>query len=352
MKTELEERTERMSCVDFFMVYDLRQERAGIEHLSHQWEREENIRALDFYRNPENPVGGEMQFINTRAFLAEDDLYGKTKVFEAERFLVLWKTKGKCHYAESNTYKEALRLFDRDSYSQHIFDISKECQEKLKEKYDMVLGEEMRLYEKNCFDLKYGADNSWKKKVKMDGDIIITDPCYLIKQRDESKKPKWEDYHPYGSLEEYPDYKDGVSEMFEENNKLLKAEYAFWNLMHPDDRDSWNLADLYPFGFTRYIAHDTLAGDWHCKTYQWVHEIDDVRELGEFCADSGHTGIFLLDEVLTYNPAFAKKLRKCPHIATIIMDFHGEVWFEKKDKETLFLRGDGNIEFCTRQVWF
>lgn len=32
------------------------------------------------------------------------------------------------------------------------------------------------------------------KSMSFDGDIIITDPCYITKDRDTTDEPKWEDY--------------------------------------------------------------------------------------------------------------------------------------------------------------
>jgi hypothetical protein len=64
------------------------------------------------------------------------------------------------------------------------------------------------------------------RKVHFDGDIIITDPCYLIRERDEANKPSTKDFYSYKSIEEYPDY-DGetqTSSLFEEeNNKYDEA---------------------------------------------------------------------------------------------------------------------------------
>ena len=47
-------------------------------------------------------------------------------------------------------------------------------------------------------------------------------------------------------------------------------------------------------GIKNYICRDTLYGDWSCTTYN----SDTHEKLGEFCADSGMVGVYLLDEVL------------------------------------------------------
>ena len=50
----------------------------------------------------------------------------------------------------------------------------------------------------------------------------------------------------------------------------------------------------------KIISVDTLYGDWSCITYN----SDTHEKIGEFCADAGMVGVFLLDEVLKYNPDF------------------------------------------------
>lgn len=49
-----------------------------------------------------------------------------------------------------------------------------------------------------------------------------------------------------------------------------------------------------------YICRDTITGDWPCATFK----ADTNEELGNFCADSGMVAVFLLEEVLKYNPDF------------------------------------------------
>ena len=44
------------------------------------------------------------------------------------------------------------------------------------------------------------------KSKEFKGDIIITDPCYIIKKVDESTRPKTTDYLTYSDMTEYPDY--------------------------------------------------------------------------------------------------------------------------------------------------
>lgn len=134
--------------------------------------------------------------------------------------------------------------------------------------------------------------------MKFKGDIIITDPCYIIR---EDKDNDWE-LCRYGG----------------EMGKL---------------------------GIKNYICRDTLYGDWSCSVY------DDLdKKIGDFCADSGQVAVFLLDEVLKYNSDFNYHLKK-KWTTTLIKDFDGEVIF-KVDDGNVHVIGKGNINFSSFQTGF
>ena len=107
-----------------------------------------------------------------------------------------------------------------------------------------------------------------------EGDIIITDPCYFINNKDD-----WEN----SDCGRYMDSEDGF--------------------------------DM----FTGYIARDTLYGDWSCTVYN----TDNGNEIGTFAADRAMVGVYLLDEVLKYNPEFDYNNWTVTHIK----DFQGTVQF-------------------------
>ncbi|RHM40420.1 hypothetical protein DWZ70_02785 [Mediterraneibacter gnavus] len=119
-------------------------------------------------------------------------------------------------------------------------------------------------------------------------------------------------------------------------------------------------------GIKNYICRDTLYGDWSCTTYN----SDTHEKLGEFCADSGMVGVFLLDEVLKYNPDFNYHIER-PWTTTLIKDFDGEIDFEiihtegiyeddtkfyskgeKWEDNSVSVVGRGNINFETKQTGF
>lgn len=111
-----------------------------------------------------------------------------------------------------------------------------------------------------------------------DGDILITDPCYVIRE----------------------------------------------------DKDSdWDTCccgfDMEKLGINHYMTRDTLYGDWSCTVY----DSDTKQPIGHFCADAGLVSVFLLDEVLKYNPDYDCDLKES-YTAMIIRDFKGTVQFVVK----------------------
>lgn len=140
------------------------------------------------------------------------------------------------------------------------------------------------------------------------GDIIITDPCYVIKDED------WEDF----------------IESDEEESEMIVPNT---------------------------IARSTIYGDWGCTTFDAVTK----KPIGQFCADAGLVAVFDLSEVMKYNPEYNDPV-DCPHAVTLIKDFDGDVWFEVKyskryDDYNVHVRGKGKnirtgepIEFITKQT--
>lgn len=130
---------------------------------------------------------------------------------------------------------------------------------------------------------KYKSKDSWEDYLDMsmefDGDIIITDPCYIMREDD-----------------------DWATCAYGENMEAL--------------------------GITHYMTRDTLYGDWSCTTF----DTDTKEAIGEFCADAGLVSVFLLDEVLKYNPDYDWHITK-PFTVTMIKDFKGTVVFAVKHIE-------------------
>lgn len=119
------------------------------------------------------------------------------------------------------------------------------------------------------------------KSAKFDGDVVITDPCYIS---------------------------HGLEEI-QRDNDWDKCKYG-------DNMEA--------LGIHNYITNSTIYGDWNCHTFEKkTHKV-----LGRFCADAGMVGVFDLKEVLNYNPSYNDPVEK-PWTATLIKNFKGRVWIEK-----------------------
>lgn len=180
--------------------------------------------------------------------------------------------------------------------------------------------------------------------MKFKGDIIITDPCYIIKNRDESTMPKWKDFM------DLDDYSGMSQKELEQCNfffqyKQMRDALDKWYKENPDDWEVCNYgSDMKALGIKNYISRNTIYGDWSCTTFN----IDTNEPIGEFCADAGMVAVFLLDEVLKYNPDFDYHINR-PWTTTWIKDFDGDVKFEKIYGEVRVV-GKGNVNFSGRQT--
>ena len=150
------------------------------------------------------------------------------------------------------------------------------------------------------------------------GDIIITDPCYI-----------------------------------------MRAEHHGTTPITEDDWDACGYgSNMEALGIHTYLCRDTLYGDWSCGTY----EKGTSEKLGDFCADAGLVAVFLLDEVLAYNPDFDYHLNR-PWTTTLIKDFDGDIKIEvvnfshednhgAHESQEVRVIGEGNINFFTTQTGF
>lgn len=245
--------------------------------------------------------------------------------------------------------------------------------------------------------------------MRFKGDIIITDPCYIMK----------EDKTPYPDLN---DYVQGVtgSTAFQDYTKEQKEQYKTYEKLTDkywedhrknDDWGTCNYGDnMEVLGINTYLTSSTEYGDWSCTTikddekskelvgkmnehylkffheYNFTGKTNEEKEklseqfqkeraefntsdlvLGHFCADAGLVSVFLLEEVLKYNPDFDYHLNNL-HTTTLIKDFDGDIeithrktngvseeldeeYTEESDYEISVI-GKGNVNFYTTQTGF
>lgn len=138
--------------------------------------------------------------------------------------------------------------------------------------------------------------------MKFKGDIIITNPCYIIRK-------------------------------------------------NSNDWDKCNFGDnIKVLGIKHYLCSNTLYGDWSYTTFN----SDTKESLGKFCADAGMIAVFLLDEVLAYNPNFNWYI-SAPWTTTLVKDFNGDIKIEvvhsdQWANDEIRVIGKGNINFETHQT--
>lgn len=140
-------------------------------------------------------------------------------------------------------------------------------------------------------------------------DIVITDPCYVMRHDDDITDDDW-DACNYGSAME-------------------------------------NLGNF--FTADKYATGDTLYGDWGCTTYNR----DTSEKIGSFCADAGLVSVFSLAQIHAYNPDYDPTERDW--CATLIRDFTGDVTlavgFDEKNVEFIrYVEGEGSINFISSQT--
>lgn len=199
---------------------------------------------------------------------------------------------------------------------------------------------------------------------RFDGDILITDPCYILKKeepRDYSTAPRYKDYVTHENLSDYPveSREEKINAMYEEHHAYEKAKRQ-WEIDHPY-KDPWHDCNygyrFEIFGIKHYMTRDTIYGDWGCT----VFNTDTKESIGEFCADAGLVSVFLLDEVRAYNPEIDEWIKNHDWCATVIKDFHGDVHFRVYEEEfeyegkickdhSVRVEGFGNINFVGCQT--
>lgn len=194
------------------------------------------------------------------------------------------------------------------------------------------------------------------------GTIVITDPCYVIKSEDWSH---YLDVTDFGSIYQV-DY-DGMKHI------ISDTLYGDWScttiktlqdnvLQHTANvHDSIDKLIMYEEGLAEFLRanpEDEPAGWEHIEQLDYIHRTFNYctakdEYLGQFCADAGLVGVFLLEEILKYRPDFMTKVENYEHCFTIIPDFDGDVDFYTHNgdgESSLHVVGKGNINFYTSQT--
>lgn len=111
--------------------------------------------------------------------------------------------------------------------------------------------------------------------MRFDGTLVITDPCYFIKDRD------WDE--------------------------VVRLGESFLDRLTT----------------CPMIVTETGFGDWSCS----VLDMETSQEIGRFAADAGMVCVTTLEDIAKYNYDAVQHLRDIPWCCFILPDFLGEVWF-------------------------
>ena len=174
----------------------------------------------------------------------------------------------------SGVYNARKALYGDDkqkmvTFTSALFDVERELKPKLEQ----------------LMFLRYSYDRYLDSEpVEFDGDIIITDPCYIMSDSG--------------------------------NDDWGRCEYG---------------ENMEALGITHYMTRDTIYGDWSCSVYN----SDNHRKIGDFCADAGLVSVFLLDDVLKYNPSFDYHINR-KWTTALIKNFKGAVQFVVEEEQYQF----------------
>lgn len=175
--------------------------------------------------------------------------------------------------------------------------------------------------------------------MKIDGTIIITDPCYFAEDCD------W-----------------GEEGRFDYKNFLIDPSLGFsdyiWNSTGVGD-GRWKVSKIKDKIFSRnelekFIedVEDSYYNFFKNSSIENQIKLEDLigqrQTIGRYCVDSGTYGVFKLNEVLSYKPDFL--VTNGSHCYTIIKDFKGDVDVYEDSRNQSHLIGVGNESFYSNTV--
>lgn len=175
------------------------------------------------------------------------------------------------------------------------------------------------------------------------GDVIITDPCYIIKDNENNDWKKC----GYGECMEALGIEHCISE------STIYGDWSCTTWSTPRKDIETQIEELNKLCENAWEAEKKYGRDSvQCKIYddKWADATIGMTKLGFFCADAGMVAVFLLDEVLQYNPDFSKWLEGHDWCVTLIKGFDGEINYHIDNDGDAHIIGKGNINFYTTQT--
>ena len=158
--------------------------------------------------------------------------------------------------------------------------------------------------------------------MKIKGNIVITDPCYMVNSYNECYMKRGTIYGDWSCMV-YPG-------KFGETDKPREWDEFYFEFF-----------EKYNSGKSKE-EKDALGKEFEEYKRNWKKN----ETLGEFCADSGNVGVFDYDNLNEENKEFIRTHDWC---AAVIKDFDGVVEFFVDDNDNLHVIGTGNKDFFTTQ---
>lgn len=175
--------------------------------------------------------------------------------------------------------------------------------------------------------------------MNFNGTIIITDPCYIVKNDKD-----------WGGVDGFDYNNNTVSPLTGISNYLWEdtgVGDGRWKVSKM--KDILGLMELEKFVEDIEEAYYSFNSDPSIENQIKLDDLICKREtIGRYCVDSGTFGVFYLDEVLKYRPDFL--VEHGDWCYTIIEDFTGEVDVYTDSREQKHFLGIGNKTFYSNTV--
>lgn len=177
---------------------------------------------------------------------------------------------------------------------------------------------------------KYFIHNQERNKtMRFKGTIVITDPCYV----DEKNRIE-------NCINESTIYGDWSCFTYIGTIEQCQDEIAAWISLYLDFYQKYNFS-----GLSEEVKSNLLST---YKADKRAHLESNCY--GEFCADSGRVGVYLMEDIVKCYPEKKEWIKQHPWCATVIEDFDGEVEYVVDDGAHIV--GKGNKPFWTSQSGF
>lgn len=167
--------------------------------------------------------------------------------------------------------------------------------------------------------------------MKFKGTIVITDPCYV----DENNRIG-------NCINESTIYGDWSCFTYIGTAEQCKNKAKSWEILYLDFFQRRNSADLSKEEKLNLLSIYESSKREYLKSNCY----------GEFCADSGRVGVYLMNDILEHYPWKREWIKQHPWRVTIIEDFDGEVEYVVDSDDSAHIVGNGNKPFWTSQSGF